>query len=191
MAYLRACAWVDHDRPELRALASALKASAGDDPVAQVRACFDFVRDRVRHSLDHGDSVLTGFASEALREGTGFCYSKSHLLAALLRANGFPTGFVYQRLRHAHSVSGYCLHALNAVCLPDYGWVRLDARGERADLPPIRFDPPCEWLAYTAEAEGEGFLPGVYEDPLPVVTAALREAADVAGLVRSLPDAPL
>lgn len=33
-------------------------------------------------------------ASEVLRERTGFCFAKSHLLAAPLRATGIPTGFV-------------------------------------------------------------------------------------------------
>jgi len=40
--------------------------------------------------------VVTCSASEVLREGTGICFAKSHLLAALLRAVGIPAGLCYQ-----------------------------------------------------------------------------------------------
>nr|WP_269749949.1 transglutaminase family protein [Polyangium fumosum] len=81
---------------------------------------------------------LTCTASEVLRHRTGFCYAKSHLLAALLRANGLPAGFCYQRLAHG---SGYCLHGFNAVELPGIGWYRIDARGNKPGID-AAFDPP-------------------------------------------------
>jgi len=37
---------------------------------------------------------VTCKASDVLIYGTGYCYAKSHLLAALLRANAIPAGFV-------------------------------------------------------------------------------------------------
>lgn len=58
----------------------------------------DFVRDQIRHSADYRPNPVTCKASEVLRHGTGYCYAKSHLLAALLRANGVPAGLCYQRL---------------------------------------------------------------------------------------------
>ncbi len=56
------------------------------------RACFEFVRDNIRHSGDYELNPVTCKASDVLRHGTGFCYAKSHLLAALLRANDIPAG---------------------------------------------------------------------------------------------------
>ena len=44
----------------------------------------------------------------------GICYAKSHLLAAILRANLFPTGFCYQRLvLDDKTDSRFVLHGLN------------------------------------------------------------------------------
>ena len=49
------------------------------------------------------------------------CYAKSHLLAGLLRANGIPAAFVYQRLRLNDDGPLFCLHGLNGAYLPDIG----------------------------------------------------------------------
>ena len=62
------------------------------------RNCFEWVRDEIQHSSDFKRNPVTCRASDVLAAGTGYCYAKSHLLAALLRANGIPTGFCYQRL---------------------------------------------------------------------------------------------
>ena len=37
--------------------------------------------------------------------------------------------------------SPYSLHGLNAVHLPDFGWYRIDARGNRTGIH-AQFDPP-------------------------------------------------
>ncbi|HZT98403.1 MAG TPA: transglutaminase family protein, partial [Ktedonobacteraceae bacterium] len=63
-----------------------------------VRRTFEFVRDTIHHSLDIQSTRVTCNASEVLNYGEGLCYAKSHLLAALLRAQSIPTGFCYQRL---------------------------------------------------------------------------------------------
>jgi len=68
-------------------------------------------------------------ASEVLENKTGFCYAKSHLLAAFLRANRIPSGLCYQRLSVYENGPPFCLHGLNAVFLPGIGWYRIDARG--------------------------------------------------------------
>jgi transglutaminase-like putative cysteine protease len=56
---------------------------------------------------------------------------KSCLLAALLRANGIPSGISYQLLTIAEDDgSGHIVHALNTVYIEDSNkWIRLDARG--------------------------------------------------------------
>ena len=151
-----------------------------------VRACFEWVRDRIPHTSDHNLDPVTCSASDVLEHETGFCYAKSHLLAALLRANGIPAGFVYQRLRGDDG--SYCLHGLNAAWLPDCGWYRLDARGSRAGLV-AEFTPPDERLPFACTADGEKLFPGVWADPVAPVVDALRSHRHRADLIKHLPDA--
>src|SRR5216683_4171267 len=82
-----------------------------------VRRCFEWVRDSIQHSADFQRNPVTCSASEVLSSGTGYCYAKSHLLAALLRANRIPAGLCYQRLTIQDDKPPFCLHGLNAVYL--------------------------------------------------------------------------
>jgi transglutaminase-like putative cysteine protease len=185
--FVRATPVVDWEHPDVRALAREL--SRGRRAVEVVRACFEWVRDQVSHTVDHGLDPVTCAASEVLRERTGFCYAKSHLLAALLRANGVATGFVYQRLaldEHGHA---FCLHDLNAVWLPETGWYRVDARGNRPDLW-ADFAPPCEVLPYASTLPGERLFNGIWAEPVPLVVDALRRHRTRAELEANLPDSP-
>ena len=51
-----------------------------------------------------------------LENKTGICWTKSCLLAALLRVNQIPSGISYQLLTRADDASeGYMIHALNTV----------------------------------------------------------------------------
>ena len=95
--FLRPTPTVDWESPGVRDLASRL-AQDRDGPLSVARACFMWVRDQIPHTADHHLDPVACAASDVLEHGTGFCYAKSHLLAALLRANGIPVGFVYQRL---------------------------------------------------------------------------------------------
>ncbi len=95
--YLESSDCIDWRHPLVSAKAGELAAGA-DDPVEIARRCFRFVRDEIRHSWDYRLNPVTCRASEVLAHGTGYCYAKSHLLAALLRANAIPAGFCYQRL---------------------------------------------------------------------------------------------
>ncbi len=137
--------------------------------------------------MDHGDPVVTCSASDVLRHRTGFCYAKSHLLAALLRANGIPTGLAYQRLSVNDSGPPYCLHGLNAILLPEVGWCRADARGNKPGIS-TRFAPPREVLAFQPRVAGEATFDAVWPEPLPVVVRALRRGGTVAELLSQLPD---
>lgn len=69
-----------------------------DNPIEIAKSCFEWVRDKIYHSSDFQMNPVTLKASEVLENKTGFCYSKSHLLAAFLRANRIPSGLCYQRL---------------------------------------------------------------------------------------------
>ncbi len=122
--------------------------------------------------------------------GSGFCYAKSHLLAALLRANGIPAALCYQRLSCNDDGTEFCLHGLNAIHLPNVGWYRVDARGNRADVD-ARFTPPLERLAFPTSATGEADIPGLFADPLPVIVNALTSHATADELCKHLPDLEL
>lgn len=164
-----------------------LLAGGVSDPVEIARRCFGWVRDEVWHSVDHGDTHVTCSASEVLAHRTGFCYAKSHLLAALLRANGIPAGFCYQRLAVGDGGPPYCLHGLNAVWLPEIGWHRIDPRGNKLGVH-ARFAPPHEHLAFAATGPGEATFAEVWPAPLPVVLDALNRRASVADVCANLPD---
>jgi transglutaminase-like putative cysteine protease len=184
--YLEATPIVDWDHPKVLALARAL-AEDQHGPVAVARRCFEWVRDEIKHSGDHRLGPLTCSASDVLRHGTGFCYAKSHLLAALLRANGIPTGFCYQRLSIDDVGPPFCLHGLNAVHLPGIGWYRIDARGDREGIE-TAFDPPRERLAFEPKLAGEATFDGIWPAPLPVVVEALTRRGSFAEFLDHLPD---
>ena len=171
--------------------AKARELAAGTtDPVEVTRRCYAWVRDDIRHSVDHGLEVITCSASDVLRHGSGFCFAKSHLLAALLRANRVPAGLCYQRLTLDEDGSRFCLHGLNAVLLPDIGWHRIDPRGNKEGID-AQFSPPEECLAFSPGLPGELDLPEVFADPLPVVLEALRTHTSSLQLGQHLPDLPL
>lgn len=187
--YLAASRNIDLDHPEVAAAARRLAQGRSSEQDI-VRACFEFVRDEVRHSVDFRCNPVTVQASEVLRHETGFCYAKSHLLAALLRANGIPAGLCYQRLATGDPHAPYCLHGLNAVWLKEHGWYRLDPRGNKPGVE-ARFDPPREVLPFVPRASGEGDVPGIFAEPLPVVVAALERCATYTEVMAALPDTAL
>ena len=184
--FLKATDVIDWRDPDVLARARALGEGAAD-PVAVARRCFEWVRDEIKHTADHGLTAVTCAASDVLREGSGYCYAKSHLLAALLRANGLPAGLCYQRLSRDDEGTAWCLHGLNAVLLPDVGWYRIDPRGNRHGID-AQFAPPDERLAYAISRPGEADLPEIWSDPLPLVVEALRTHATADSLSNNLPD---
>jgi len=186
--YLEASEYIDWQHPSVLARARELAAGSADD-TETARRCFEFVRDGIRHSWDYRQNPVTCRASEVLAHATGYCYAKSHLLAALLRANAIPAGLCYQRLPVGDSGPPYCLHGLNAVWLAEYGWYRVDARGNKPGVD-ARFCPPVERLAFRLTGDGESDLPGIHAAPLPAVILALTDCATVEELYGELPDVP-
>lgn len=188
-AFLAASRYIDFDHPEVQARARSLAADA-DSEHALVRRCFEFVRDDIRHSVDFRLNPVTCRASDALQHRTGYCYAKSHLLAALLRANGIPAGLCYQRLSVGDEGAPYCLHGLNAVFLSEHGWYRLDARGNKPGVD-ARFSPPVEALAFAIREPAERDLPEIWAEPLAVVTEVLERYARYDEVLAHLPDVVL
>jgi transglutaminase-like putative cysteine protease len=157
---------------------------------AIAKACFEWVRDEIRHSFDYRMNPITCRASEVLQHKTGYCYAKSHLLAALLRANGIPAGFCYQRLSIDDKGAPYSLHGLNAVHLPEIGWYRIDARGNREGVN-AQFTPPQEQLAFNTQFAEEADFQAILPEPLLIVIKALQTQATWDGMLQNLPDVPL
>jgi len=184
--YLKTSAIIDFDHPDVAAKARDLAQGRTTDREIAER-CFLFVRDEIQHSWDHKKNPVTLNASDVLRHKTGFCYAKSHLLAALLRANGIPAGLCYQRLVSGEFGQPFFLHGLNAVWLRDFGWYRVDARGLKPGHD-AAFSPPVEVLPYMAAAPGEAELPEIWEEPLPLITDALTRYDDIEAVRRHLPD---
>jgi transglutaminase-like putative cysteine protease len=172
-AYLESSEMIDWKHASITRQAAILSAGSGRK-VETANACFEFVRDQIKHSWDFQMNPVTCAASDVLKHGTGYCYAKSHLLAALLRANGIPAGLSYQRLTISDDVPPFSLHGLNAVWLEGHGWYRIDARGNKSGVD-AQFCPPVEKLAFPIITEGEADLPGIYAEPLPVVVQALCE----------------
>jgi len=146
----------------------------------KVRIAFEFVRDDIFHSWDIQRKKVTCRASDALLYKVGICYAKSHLLAALLRSQGIPTGFCYQRLILFDTPEkGYCIHALNAVYLSTHNkWIRLDARGNKEGID-AQFSTKEEKLAFPIQKTlNEIDYPLIYVKPHPKVVSALKSSVN-------------
>lgn len=179
---------IDFTHPAVGRQAARLTAKSATRLELAQRA-YAFVRDEIAHSVDCKATGVTCSASEVLLAGHGLCYAKSHLLAALLRANNIPAGFCYQLLgfvdeRDAHKV----LHGLNAVWLEDRGqWRRLDARGNKPGVNAL-FLPEGEQLAFTVHPHlGEEDYPHIFTEPDANVVKALRSHSCMAQLLPLLP----
>jgi transglutaminase-like putative cysteine protease len=185
-AFLRATEIIDWQQPSLRAKALELaRGASGDAQIA--RRCFEWVRDNIQHSADFKRSPVTCAASEVLANATGYCYAKSHLLAALLRANGIPAGFCYQRLSVDDQGPPYSLHGFNAIFLCEFGWYKVDSRGNKPGVH-AQFCPPQERLAFRLNLPEERNFTEILPDPLPIVVSALRRYSTWDEMLRNLPD---
>ena len=193
--YLKASDIIDWDTPDVKALADSLAAHTyahkrSDKAIA--KRCFEWVRDNIKHSVDYQQSPVTCKASDVLKFGTGYCYAKSHLLAALLRANNIPAGLCYQRLSINDNGAPYSLHGLNAIYLAQYGWYRVDPRGNKAGIN-AQFIPPQEQLAFALNDEdaGEANLDKIYSEPLALVINTLETYTTLEEVQANLPDIKL
>lgn len=184
--YLASTDFIDWKSPTVLQKAHALaKKQLSIEAVAQ--NCFEFVRDEIKHSNDFALNPVTCKASDVLKHATGYCYAKSHLLAALLRANGIPAGLCYQRLTIDNDQPPFCLHGLNAVYLEKHGWYRIDARGNKEGIA-AEFCPPVEKLAFPIVTPGEADLPEIWVDPLPLVSDTLLRYNTYQDVADNLPD---
>jgi transglutaminase-like putative cysteine protease len=187
--YLKVSEVIDWQHPEIMEGAKQI-ASGYQTPTAIAKACFEWVRDEIHHSYDYQMSPVTCRASDVLQHKTGYCYAKSHLLAALLRANEIPAGLCYQRLSIDDKGAPYSLHGLNAIHLPEVGWYRVDARGNKEGVNP-QFTPPQEQLAFKIQFSEEADFSAIFSEPLQVVIEALQAQKTWDDMLRNLPDISL
>lgn len=182
--YLAATKTIDRHDSTIVKLASQLKHTEAENTA---KSCFEWVRDNIYHSSDYQMNPVTCRASEVLKYKTGYCFAKSHLLAALLRANSIPTGFCYQRLSVFDDGAPYSLHGFNAIYLNKYGWYRLDARGNKPGVD-AQFNPPREQLAFKINFSEEVDCQQIFPEPLPQVIDALQTYNDWREILHNLPD---
>ena len=165
-------------------------ASGCETPTAIAKACFEWVRDEVHHSYDYQMNPVTCRASDVLQHKTGYCFAKSHLLAALLRANQIPAGFCYQRLSIDDKGAPYSLHGFNAIHLPEVGWYRVDARGNKEGVN-AQFIPPHERLAFRNQFPEEADFSVILGEPLQIIVEALQSWSTWDEMFCNLPDISL
>lgn len=184
--YLEVSEYIDWDHPDIIKLANALSGDKRNE-LEITNRCFEWVRDNIKHSWDYKMNPVTCKASDVLKHGTGYCYAKSHLLAALLRANNIPTGLCYQRLSINDDGAPYSLHGLNAVYLKEFGWYRIDARGNKPGVD-AQFTPPYEQLAFSLNDKNEKDFSEIWIKPIDVVVQALTINQSVEKVIENLPD---
>lgn len=174
--YLQESNEVDYSNPIIQRKAEELFKTNQTD-VEKIQNAFEFVRDEVSHSWDIQDELVTCHASEVLSYQKGICYAKSNLLAALLRSQGIPTGFCYQRLMLFDTPEkGYCIHALNAVYIISLNkWIRLNARGNKKGVN-AQFSTDKEMLAFSVNPElDEIDYPIIFVEPNRKTIEVLRK----------------
>jgi transglutaminase-like putative cysteine protease len=179
---------VDWQTPAVRQKAMEITESITGD-VDKARCLYEWVRDFIPHSVDAGLEVVTCTAGEVLQHGTGICFAKSHLLAALLRAVGIPAGFCYQVLRMDPDIDDETvLHGFNAIYLATLDrWIRVDARGNTGNIN-ARFSLENEQLAFVMNPEADEFIyEAIFAAPVSSVVRKLRRYRTLSQLLEDLP----
>jgi len=185
--FLIADQYVDFQHETIQALCGELF-SPGMDSTEKTRTAYLFVRDQIPHSFDCQAQVITARASDVLKHGTGICHAKANLLAALLRSQGIPAGFCFQRTTLEDDDSlGYCVHCYNAVFL-EGKWVKLDARGNKEGVD-AQFSLEKPRLAFYPRPEyDEYFYPGIYASPHLPTMEMLEQASCLQDVMDNIPD---
>ena len=183
--FLESSKYIDWKSEAIINLASRLSENRSTEEEI-INSCFEFVRDEIKHSLDYKLNPVTCKASDVLREKTGFCFAKSHLLAALLRANNIPTALVYQRVAFGENKNSFYWHGLNAVFLRSNGWFRLDPRGLKEGHSSV-FSPPNECLPFIPIYEGELIQEKYWAEPSFEITSLLESSESYLSVIENLP----
>ena len=158
------------------------------DPIVKTKLAYEFVRDEIPHTFDIKSDIITARASDVLEKRTGICHAKANLLTALLRSQGIPAGFGFQRLTLMDDDSrGYCVHCYNAVHLGSH-WVKLDARGNTNGIN-AQFSLTIPQLAFANRPEyDEYYWDGIYARPHKAAMDMLQAANSLQDVLGNIPD---
>lgn len=184
--YFNSTEIIDYNNPLVFKKAKQIALNS-NDIIDIVKKSYTYVRDKIYHCVDFDMNPVTCKASDVLIHKTGFGYAKSHLLVALLRANSIPAGLCYQRIAFNEFNHPYCLHGLVAVYIPEFGWYRIDPRGNKAGIN-AQFNPPNECLAYNNSLPGEYIFPKIWDEPLNFVKKLLTKYSDYKEALKNFPD---
>ncbi|MBA2857513.1 transglutaminase-like putative cysteine protease [Methanococcus maripaludis] len=177
--YLKPTNVIDYDNYAIKNVADRLAYGKLTD-IEIAKEIYEFVRDNISNSGDINANEVTCTASEVLTKNHGICCAKSHLLAALLRYKGIPTGFCYQKLYSVDNKIPYiAIHGLNAIYLSSINkWIRLDARGNKEGIN-AEFSISNEKIAWPIKKElGEKDIPIIYVKPNAQIVSALTSCTD-------------
>ena len=187
-AYLEDDDIIDYKSEAITQMADMLFEKANNEP-EYIKIAYEYVRDNISHSADINEDTITCKASEVLKVGHGICFAKSHLLAALLRCKGIPTGFCYQKLILDDKTAPILIyHGLNGVYIEALEkWIRLDARGNKEGVN-AQFSIDAEKLAFPIrpeKGEEDGFV--IYPKPDVKIIEKLKENETRTALWNKLP----
>lgn len=119
--------------PQIRqAATSTVFLTPEKDEIAEVRAVFEFVRDRIRYVKDIYGVETLSTPDKTLEGMIGDCDDQTTLLAAMLEAIGYPTRFV---------IAGYSGRDFEHVYLQVWiqgHWISLDPTEHH----PLGWEPP-------------------------------------------------
>ena len=186
--YLESSNIIDYTSKAVSDLATTLF-DKSKDSLEYIKKAYEYVRDRIPHSADADEDAVTCSASEVLAAGHGICFAKAHLLAALLRCQGVPCGFCYQKLILDDEAAPVLIyHGLNGVYLDEQKkWIRLDARGNKEGVN-AQFSIDKEQLAFPIRPEkGEEDCFVVYPEPDAFIIKGLQENKSRRALWNNLP----
>lgn len=186
--YLESTEVVDYDNEIIQQLAETLYQKS-ESELAYIKLTYEYVRDQISHSADISEDLITCSATEVLSAGHGICFAKAHLLAALLRYKGIPTGFCYQKLILDDDTAPMLIyHGLNGVYIKVMNrWIRLDARGNKEGVD-AQFSLEKEQLAFPIRTEmGEMDDCVVYPTPDVNVLKSMRVSKTRSELWENLP----
>ena len=182
--FLQKHKYIDFSSPNIQAKAAELFNDLSDD-TQKTKTAYECVRDEIPHSFDIKSDVITAKASDVLRHKTGICHAKANLLAALLRLQGIPTGFCFQRMMMENGA--YAVHCYNAIYLNGC-WIKVDARGNNPGVnAQFSLDEPI--LAFPCRPEyGEYFWSGIYATPHGATMQMLERAKNLQTVLDTIPD---
>ncbi|MDP3834841.1 MAG: transglutaminase family protein [Hydrogenophaga sp.] len=191
--HLAATASIDATHPDVLRFARAH--ALGDTPRERAVSLYRAVRDSVRYDPYRIDLSETGMsASNALRQGHGWCVPKAVLLAAVCRAQGIPArlGFAdvrnhlsTERLRSTMKTDVFAWHGYTSLWI-DGAWRKATPAFnielcEKFGLLPLEFDGESDSLYHPFDRAGRQHMEyvnerGAFDDlPLAQIRAVFRE----------------